>query len=312
MLVREELDNWLKQLEENSIVMEQWNEIQTRSFVIDSLLNALGWNPFNPRVVQREVSVTMGSGTKRADYVLMSNNHYFCVIEAKAGITNLDDDFSREGISYAIFLHSPWALIINGEILYLFDVNLFHNNNNLKDSMVLELNFLEGSQQNRDELLNSLMLFAKGTLDSESGMEKIKKLKLRKEIYNFIDKNKEIILNQVIPEWVQNQRGGQIDIALIRDLANEVFSKKPAVSANNNVLTTHLPANTNEGFTVPGHWVHQPQLGAGIFVLRGDTEKRIDVNCSYRNLAEQLQKYNLRSQNINGFRYSLRRGLSRG
>jgi len=69
------------------------NETDTRSGLIDPLLELLGWDVTDPRQVRREQSVDTSAGKKRTDYILYDDRgRPVVVIEAKAPKVNIEHD----------------------------------------------------------------------------------------------------------------------------------------------------------------------------------------------------------------------------
>ena len=309
MPIRENLEIWLNRLEQNNGFIDGWNETEIRFHVIDPLLNALEWNTTNPEIVKPNVSVQMGTETKYADYALKSNT-YCCVIEAKAGASDLDDDSCRQAISYAIFLNCHWAIVMNGEKLRLYDIGSFQTNNNLTDSLVKKLDFLQGGQAEREKVLDFLELLAKGMINSPEGEEKLKNYRIYQNIRSFIEDNEERILNDVIPDWVQRKKPEWTNTDLVRNSVQEVFSESYTTTPPNPVQPG---GNVTLAVTVAGNWEHKPNLGRGIFVRIDDPNKRINVDIHHhiaRNVNDQLRNLGFCCTTmgaLNGFVFCLRR-----
>jgi hypothetical protein len=300
--IRDRLNNWLNRIDENSAVINRWNETEIQSYVTNPLLNALGWDATNPQKVKREVPVTMGRETKRADYLLLSESNHYCVIETKAGASPLDDQSCRQSISYAVYLKSTWAIIMNGERLYLFDVGTF-NDNNPMNSLVMELNFFSND---KDNLLESLKYLAGGTFDTEEGKRKLKELKTLQDIRKVIGDRKETILNDVIPDWVKNQLGQEIDQTLLRNIVKEIFG---AIQPPPQPIEPIKTQPRLQG-TTTSDWTYNSKLGKGVFVYNDDPNKKINVDCPSKELEAQLKKLGLgpnTPQAIFGISYRLRR-----
>jgi len=303
--IREKLDVWVRQLEEYGEEIDNWSERNIQAYVVEPLLNKLGWDPFDRNIVQREVPVTMGRETKKADYVIISdNNNKCCVVETKAGGLTLDDEDARQSISYAIYLKCLWAIVMNGRNLCLYDVASF-NDDNPMNSLVMEIEFLSDTQR-RDDILNSLILLAKGRLDSENGRREILQLKSRRDLRKFVQDKKEVILNNVIPEWVQRQLEQDIDRTLLQNVVKEIFGEQP-------IIPPQPPPKIGPGgelqITTVSDWDYTPKLGKGVFTYKTDPNKKINVDCSTNELNKQLQKLGMRCstrQALNGFIYNLR------
>ncbi|MDI6732979.1 MAG: type I restriction enzyme HsdR N-terminal domain-containing protein [Planctomycetota bacterium] len=283
----EKLDAWLRQLAEYEDRIDNFGEREIQTRVTNKLLDRLGWDTSDDSVVKYEVSVTMGRETKKADYMLVSESNKCCVVETKAGNSTLDDEDARQSISYALFLKCPWAIVMNGRKLRLYDVNSFQDSNP-ENSLIIEIEFLSDTQR-RDDILNSLQLLAKGRLDSEDGRKEILQLKSRRDLRKFIEDKRDTILDEVIPEWVKNKWGEEIDQTLLRNIVNEIFGAiQPPPQLPN-------PGKTQPGLqgTTAGDWTYNSKLGRGVFVYKDDSNKKINVDCPINNLLEQLRRLGL-------------------
>jgi predicted transport protein len=88
------------------------NEANTKALLIEPMLNALGWNPFDLDVVQREVKVYDGTFL---DYALKHEGTARIYVEAKALGENLaDPKFVAQAVNYANNDGVLWCVLTNG------------------------------------------------------------------------------------------------------------------------------------------------------------------------------------------------------
>ncbi len=94
---------------------EKCSEENVRIWVIDALINALGYRHSD---IDTEVR-TLG---KRVDIALKRDDRIFLVIECKSVRSKLNNNVRDQAVNYATSLSAPWALITNGHIWRLFNI----------------------------------------------------------------------------------------------------------------------------------------------------------------------------------------------
>lgn len=94
---------------------EKSSEENVRIWVVDSLINALG---YTHEQVDTEVR-TLG---KRVDIALKKDEQIFMVIECKSVRTKLSNSVRDQAINYATSLSAPWAVITNGHLWRLYRI----------------------------------------------------------------------------------------------------------------------------------------------------------------------------------------------
>lgn len=302
----EEIDDALRRYAERVQSLgdqfQNWNEVDVKRYLIDPLLATLRWNTTDPNLVRYEFPVTMGSETKKVDYALMSEGTPLCIVEAKAG--ELDEAAARQALSYARNLNVPWALVTNGQRLCLYG-NEFYTSETVMNALVMDI---EISPDSIDASLDSLTYLANGTLDSEEVYNVFKAFNERRALLAFLQSKKDILVKEVIAKWIEEQwdKGSVNEASLLASLESvfgriERIGKKDIVRQGPTTITT------------AGDWKHRPDLGKGIFELKDDSAKRIDVSLSGPDVERQLEKLGLRTSTkraFGGFRYSLRRDAS--
>ena len=94
-------------------------ETATRQVLIDPLLLALGWDVSDPAQIELEYPV--GDG-RRADYALVSNDQPVAVIEAKRLGTALEEEETRQVLTYANSRGIAYMVVTNGDDWRMYDV----------------------------------------------------------------------------------------------------------------------------------------------------------------------------------------------
>ena len=90
-------------------------EQATREMAVNPVIDALGWDTFNPDEVDREYSVRGG----RVDYCLRTPSRNLVLIEVKRAGTDLDDH-EEQLLRYAFDEGVPLAALTNGLIWWLY------------------------------------------------------------------------------------------------------------------------------------------------------------------------------------------------
>ena len=93
----------------------QGAEQATREMAVNPVIDALGWNTFNPDEVDREYSVRGG----RVDYCLRTPSRNLVLIEVKRAGTDLDDH-EEQLLRYAFDEGVPLAALTNGLLWWLY------------------------------------------------------------------------------------------------------------------------------------------------------------------------------------------------
>lgn len=93
----------------------QGAEQATREMAVNPVIDALGWDTFNPDEVDREYSVHGG----RVDYCLRTRSRNLVLIEVKRAGTDLDDH-EEQLLRYAFDEGVPLAALTNGLIWWLY------------------------------------------------------------------------------------------------------------------------------------------------------------------------------------------------
>jgi len=96
------------------------NEANTKALMIEPLLEALGWDPTDLDVVEREVKVYDGTFL---DYGLQAGGASRLYVEAKAIESLTDKKFVAQAINYANNDGVAWCVLTNGLIWRVFKTN---------------------------------------------------------------------------------------------------------------------------------------------------------------------------------------------
>ncbi len=278
----------------------KWNEDEVKGYLIEPFLKALLWDPTDPNFVRRQYPVTMGSETKKVDYALMSGDSPACVVEAKAGEIDVSD--ARQALSYARNLDVSWAMVTNGQRVCLYGTE-FYKSENIMNALVMDIAI---SPESIDVSLDSLKYLANGTLDSEEVYEMFKTLNERRALLIFLQSEKDTLV-KVIAKWIEERWGkGSVDEVLLCASLESVFGRIERIEPKPDKGL--LPSTGS--IVVASDWKYRRDLGKGIFELKTDSSKRIDISQPGPDVERQLEKLGLRVSTksaFGGFYYNLRR-----
>ncbi len=124
------------------------DETRTRMFIIDEILNGLGWRVLDPQLVLLE---HRENGNKM-DYVLViEGKRHLVVVEAKRSQELLNDGYRRQASGYATELATEYAVLTNGARWEAWNMN---TGKPRRDSMIVEVNITTGDIE---EIVSQLM-----------------------------------------------------------------------------------------------------------------------------------------------------------
>lgn len=263
--INEALRKYAERVQGYKDKLGKWNEDEVKGYLIEPFLKALLWDPTDPNFVRRQYPVTMGSETKKVDYALMSGDSPACVVEAKAGEIDVSD--ARQALSYARNLDVSWAMVTNGQRVCLYGTE-FYKSENIMNALVMDIAI---SPESIDVSLDSLKYLANGTLDSEEVYEMFKTLNERRALLIFLQSEKDTLV-KVIAKWIEERWGkGSVDEVLLCASLESVFGRIERIEPKG------LPPSTGS-IVVASDWKYRRDLGKGIFELKTDSSKRIDVS----------------------------------
>jgi hypothetical protein len=180
----------------------------------------------------------------------------------------------------------------------------FYTSENAMNALVIDVVF---APESIDASLDSLKYLANGTLDSEDVYDVFKTINEHRALLVFLQSKKDSLV-KVIGEWTEENWGkGSVDEALLRSSLESVFGRIERVEDK--------PAETQTSTSrfasvVAGDWKYKRDLGKGLFELKSDPTKRIDVSLPGPDVERQLDKLGLRLSTksaFGGFYYNLRR-----
>ena len=295
--INEELRKYAERVQGYKDRLGKWNEDEVKGYLIEPFLKALLWDPTDPNFVRRQYPVTMGSETKKVDYALMSGDSPACVVEAKAGEIDVSD--ARQALSYARNLDVSWAMVTNGQRICLYGTE-FYKSENIMNALVMDIAI---SPESIDVSLDSLKYLVNGTLDSEEVYEMFKTLNERRALLIFLQSEKDTLV-KVIAKWIEEHWGkGSVDEVLLCASLESVFGRIERIELE--------PLSSPTGsIVVASDWKYRRDLGEGIFELKTDSSKRIDISQPGPDVERQLEKLGLRVSTksaFGGFYYNLRR-----
>lgn len=292
------LRNYAESVQSYRNRLQKWNEVEVRRYLVEPLLRALLWDPADPNLVRHEYAVTMGSETKHVDYALMSGDTPICVVETKAG--EVDTVAARQALSYARSLGAPWALVTNGQRLCIYGVE-FYTAENITNALIMDITI---SPESIDTYIDTLRYLANGTLDSEEVCGVFKQLSESRALLVFLQSKKGDLI-KIISKWIEEQWGkGPVDEESLLSSLESVFGRVERIPE---VQPGTQPPTTRFTVVVASDWRH---LGKGVFELKSDPTKQIDVSLPGPEVERKLEKLGLRLSSkgaFGGFYYTLRR-----
>jgi len=261
--INEALRKYAERVQKYKNKLGKWNEDEVKGYLVEPFLKALLWDPTDPNSVRRQYPVTMGSETKKVDYILMFEESPICVIEAKPGA--IDESHVRQALSYARNLDVSWAMLTNGKRVCLYGTK-FYKSENIMDALVMDIAI---SPENIDVSLDFLKYLANGTLDSEEAYEALKTLNERRALLLFL-KSKKNTLVKVIAKWIEEHWGkDSVDNTSILSSLEIVFGRVEKIEEE----TIKIQSSTSR-FTVASDWKYRRELGTGVFELKDNPNKR--------------------------------------
>ena len=278
----------------------KWTEVEVKKYLIEPFLTALLWDPTDPNFVRYEFPVTVGSEIKKVDYALMSGDTPICVVEAKAG--ELDESDAKQALSYARILNVPWVLVTNGIKLCLYGVE-FYKSENVMNALIMDM---EISPDSIGTSLEALKYLANGKLDSEEVYSRFKNFNEHRAVLALLQSNKDALV-KLIAKWIEERwKKGSVDEALVLSSLEMVFGRVERIG--------ETPAEVRPSTTLTtvraSDFKYKRDLGKGIFELKTDPTKRIDVSLPGPEVERQLEKLRLCLSTkgaFGGFYYNLRR-----
>lgn len=298
--INDALKKYADRVQEYRGQLQKWTEDEVKGYLIEPLLTALLWDPTDPNFVRRQYPVTMGAETKKVDYALMSGDTPICVVEAKAGGSG-KVAADRQALSYARNLDVPWALVTNGQRLRLYGVEFFKGED-VVNALVMDIEISPNNLISFDYL----KYLANGTLDSKEVYDVFKTFNERQALLVFLQSKKEVLV-KIIAKWVkEGWSKGSVDESSLLAPLGIVFGRVERIKEG----PTEGQASTARTTVVAGDWKYRHDLGKGIFELKADPTKRIDVSLPGPNVEHQLEKLGLRLSSksaFGGFYYNLRR-----
>lgn len=185
----------IKQLSERIDKLKEnlQTEEATKNALIMPMLQALGYDVFNPLEVMPEFICDIGTKKgEKIDYAIMSNNEPILLIECKhwnQALTLHDNQLLR----YFHVSKAKFGLLTNG-IVYRFYTDL-ETPNKMDEKPFLEINLLDIKQHQTDELKK----FHKAYFDVENILSSASELKYTNELKNVIN----IEFSNPSPEFVK-------------------------------------------------------------------------------------------------------------
>jgi len=290
------------------------NERWVKRFLIEPLLDALGWNPHNPDLVIDEYPVQRGSSLGSADYVLQSGRDKVSVVEAKA--EELRAGGGAQALSDARTLRIPWAVVTNGKELRFYGADL-GTSDDADEALIFDALL---DPEHIQDAVGFLRYLAPGMIDSPEAHDRFEAWHQRRALRGFLEKNKDALIGEVA-KWIGEEwTKGEVDRDLVSSILGELFgAPKEAMIIKTGPVVTKCPKcgadlqeddGTGKSTVTAGDFRHAPQGGRGVFELISDPSKRIDVSLPGPKVEAKLAELGLKlsgSGAFGGFYYNLRR-----
>ena len=167
------------------------SEADTKSIIVEPLLELLGWNVRDIDDVEREFSVPGGKYGERVDIALKVRGKPALFIEAKAVRVDLEDKMAQQVINYAVMGNVEWCMLTNGRELRLY--NAFWRVKGIEERLFMRLK-LEDYVKNVDRL----MLLSKESLKTGRLMEEGMQVYVSKLTSLWLRENEEKIVEEVL------------------------------------------------------------------------------------------------------------------
>jgi len=183
----EKLNTHSKRVESFSKTTLVNSETNTRSKLIDPLIELLGWDLRSTEVIL-EYPIKMGSRKMNVDYALSIDGHPIAFIEAKPFNSNLFEEYSEQIISYCRVEGIKWAGLSNGRQLKILDAK---GGKREEDCIIAEIDL-----KNPAGYRNELSILHKESLVSGESEKLLKGILKRKETLKKIRESKDELIQE--------------------------------------------------------------------------------------------------------------------
>jgi len=187
----EKLRKYVKKVLRNIERRPNMSEADTKSVIIEPLLELLGWDVRDISEVEREFLVPGGKYGEHVDIALKVHGKPALFIEAKAVRVDLEDKMAQQVINYAIMGNVEWCMLTNGRELRLY--NAFWRVKGIKERLFMRLK-LEDYVKNIDRL----MLLSKESLKTGKLTEEGMQVYVGKLTSLWLRENEEKIVEEVL------------------------------------------------------------------------------------------------------------------
>jgi len=280
------------------------NEAGVCLHLVLPMLKTLGWNPESD-----EVSPQPSTEEGRPDYGLIKEGKTMLFIEAKKLGTDVSlKEIMRQMGKYAYDVGVEFGLLTNGVQWVLF--RSFEKGKGVQERRVWEVNLETDAVK---KVIRNLRTIAKDNIDEMDVL--IEKMNALEDKWKDLLENKELlavaISELLLRELSKTMPNIKFELDEIKDFTSEKieglqhkerteWTEEPVKPAEVRPLTT----------VVASEFKYRRDLGKGIFELKRDPTKRIDVSLPGREVERQLQKLGLCLSTKGafwGFYYTLRR-----
>lgn len=147
------------------------NEAQTRSYLIDPFMRALGFEPNEPNDVEQEFTADFVANNRKVDYALKKNGSPIIFVEFKPATTKLSYEHTKQLQQYiSTKLNVRFGILTNGlEYSFFADID---NPNVMDDEPFLVVDIRNFD----DGFARELVCFSKTDFDSQKTFSKAREL----------------------------------------------------------------------------------------------------------------------------------------
>jgi len=285
---------------------EEMTESDLKTYLMVDLFGALGY-PNAPDAVLVEAVVQVGSGTQRADYVLLDmSGKPKVVVEVKASRLDLDQTVEAQGRSYAVIWKAPLLLLTNGRTYRVISCVGPETGEEL--NLEITLSDLVSTPGVCNEFLRLLGRGSDGGTELGSTLLELKGYLKARELLRRPEDCKEIVANAL-----EHQLGsGDCVVSGIRKAVDEWFRPAsigdgpdpPRCSANNLGLAG---SKEGRGTTTASEWALVPGSSSR-YRHKSEPNCVIDVIERGNIVKAKLEAYGYKMKQtaFNGFYYTLR------
>lgn len=242
------------------------DEQNTKTKIIEPLLEVLGWDSMLD--IELEYPITVGSGIKKVDYVLMKEESSSVFVETKAKSKSLKERDLDQLRSYMKLASVRWGILTNGEELKICRLKFIHNRDDFEIIKVINMDDIMDSIESLS-IISKNNIYNGNSLDIADQIKKQPDGNLNKnEIYENIKndtkadfKNNELVFSETKPARSQYvdiinclfKKGylSKEDMPIESGKKRYLINSEPIDKENKNM---HSPKKLDNGYYIESHY----------------------------------------------------------